>query len=252
MPKSASLAPPSASTRTLAGVTSRWTTPCRCAASRVSSSPRPSRATRPVGSGPSRSTSSCSDGASTSSITSSGRPSCTSTSCSTTAPGWLNLAAARASPSTRSRSRVRSAAVADGGSHRSLIATSRPSSSSRARHTTPMPPLPSRSSSRYRPASRVPAAGAAAAAPLRTPCLLRQRTARTGSRAPSLACRVLPEGRHETMPVGVTSRRPAPRSRGGRAAGCRAGGTADGPADGLVVCPPPQVAHDDEPGAAPP
>jgi hypothetical protein len=98
--------PPPASTRTLARVTSRWTTPCRCAASRVSSSPRPSRATRPVGSSPSRSTSSCSDGASTSSITSSGRPFCTSTSCSTTAPGWLNLAASRASPSTRSRSRL--------------------------------------------------------------------------------------------------------------------------------------------------
>src|SRR5256714_11164637 len=63
--------------------------------------------------------------------------------------GWDNRAAARASRRTRPRrsgSRARSALS-------NLTATGRPSTSSYPRQTTDIPPAPSRSTSRYRPAS---------------------------------------------------------------------------------------------------
>src|SRR5438067_12454952 len=63
--------------------------------------------------------------------------------------GWDSLAAARASRRTRPRmsgSRAMSALS-------NLTATGRPSTSSYPRQTTDIPPAPSRSTSRYRPAS---------------------------------------------------------------------------------------------------
>src|SRR5881397_1314222 len=63
--------------------------------------------------------------------------------------GWLRRAAACAS--ARRRRRKAGSALVDGG--RTLTATWRPSTSSSPRHTTDIPPAPSRSTSRYRPAS---------------------------------------------------------------------------------------------------
>src|SRR6266545_4144026 len=63
--------------------------------------------------------------------------------------GWDSRAAARASRCTRPR---RSGSVASFGAS-SFTATGRPSTSSYPRHTTDIPPAPSRSTSRYRPAS---------------------------------------------------------------------------------------------------
>jgi hypothetical protein len=67
---------------------------------------------------------------------------------------WLNRAIARASRNDRSRISCRSAPVSPTGGTSSLIATSRPSTSSRARQTRPMPPSPSGAKRRYRSAMR--------------------------------------------------------------------------------------------------
>ena len=68
--------------------------------------------------------------------------------CTATMDGWLSRAAARASRRVRSRRSARSASGRFQPSRTSLIATSRWSSSSLARQTTPIPPSPSRSSVR--------------------------------------------------------------------------------------------------------
>jgi hypothetical protein len=86
------------------------------------------------------------------SSTSHGSPSSVTTSKIVTTFGWWSAAAIRASRIVRSRDMP----ISPGGCRSSrtcLIATSRPSSSSVARHTEPMPPSPTRSWSRYRPAT---------------------------------------------------------------------------------------------------
>src|SRR5690348_8794162 len=65
--------------------------------------------------------------------------------------GWESRAAAWAS--ARSRRRKAGSTLVDGGS--TFTATWRPRTSSNPRHTTDIPPAPSRSTSRYLPASRL-------------------------------------------------------------------------------------------------
>ncbi len=79
-PKSVSLARSPSSTRTLAGFTSRWTTPARWAASSAVSTWRPRRAARSCDSGPASATSSARLGPSTSSMTSQMAPDSSTTS----------------------------------------------------------------------------------------------------------------------------------------------------------------------------
>ena len=67
----------------------------------------------------------------------------TTTSWRVTTPGWLSRAAALASRSARSRNVTRSAPVGPTGSSTSFTATARPSRTSSARHTVPIPPRPS-------------------------------------------------------------------------------------------------------------
>src|SRR5918912_2599293 len=69
-----------------------------------------------------------------------------------TTPGWLMVAMVRASPRNRS---AKPGSSSSAGS-RIFPATVRPSPSSVARHTSPMPPPAIRSSRRYRPPSIVP------------------------------------------------------------------------------------------------
>src|SRR5215203_1300821 len=73
-----------------------------------------------------------------------------------TIAGCRSRAAAWASRKVRRRAVARVSSSGPTGSSTSLTATSRSSSSSRARQTVPMPPVPSGSSNRYRPASRAP------------------------------------------------------------------------------------------------
>src|SRR5215470_3397353 len=70
-----------------------------------------------------------------------------------TTPGWLIGAMVRASPRNRSANPGSSSRAGS----RILTATVRPSTSSVPRQTSPMPPPAMRSSSRYRPPSRMPA-----------------------------------------------------------------------------------------------
>ena len=142
MPKSASLTRPLGETMTLAGLTSWWTIPARWAASSASRSSSPIRAAAPCPTGPDRSTRSRRVGASTSSMTRNRRSSASTASWRVTTPGWLSRAAALASRSARSRNapaRLRRPP----GSSTSLTATGRPSRTSSARHTVPIPPRPS-------------------------------------------------------------------------------------------------------------
>ena len=127
---------------TLDGLTSRCRIPRACAASRALSSARPTRATRSTGSGPSSATTCARVGASTSSITSQGRPPSSTTSYSVTAWGWDSRAAERASRRVRSRRTWAAAGLVPGGKVTSLTAVCRPSSVSSARQTVPMPPEP--------------------------------------------------------------------------------------------------------------
>ena len=143
IPKSASLARPSAVTMTFAGLTSWWTIPARWAASRASTSSSPTRAAAAHPTGPDPSTRSRRVGASTSSMTRNSRSSASTTSWRVTTPGWLSRAAALASRSARSRNATRSAPGGPTGSSTSFTATARPSRTSSARHTVPIPPRPS-------------------------------------------------------------------------------------------------------------
>ena len=122
-PKSVSLALSSWSTRTLAGFTSRWTTPARCAASSAVSTCRPRRAARSWGSGPSSATSWARLGPSTSSMTSQMAPDSSTTSYTATVAGLFSRAEACAS--RRARARTASASSCPASSSTRLMATRR-------------------------------------------------------------------------------------------------------------------------------
>src|SRR6266508_2867499 len=128
-PKSLSTTRPSAVSNTLLGLTSRCSTPARCAACRAASTPSPIRATRSGGSGPSWEITSCSERDGTYSITIHCRLSDSTMSYIRITLRWLSRAA---------------------GITISLTATSRSSASSWASQTVPMPPRPSGRTRRYR------------------------------------------------------------------------------------------------------
>ncbi len=79
-----------------------------------------------------------------------GSPPCSTTSKTRMTEGWDSVAAICASRLDRSMSCSRSPGGRSGGRNTSLSATSRRSTVSSARHTEPLPPLPTRSMSRYR------------------------------------------------------------------------------------------------------
>jgi hypothetical protein len=160
MPKSVRTTRSSGPSKILAGFTSRCTTPAWCAARSPAKTPRPIRATRADGRGPWSRTVSRSDWNGTSSITMAGRPSSSKKSYTPTTFGWRSRATICASRTARRRTISRSASSMSGGQIISLTATSRLSSSSRARQTAPMPPRPITARSRYRPASRRSVSGA--------------------------------------------------------------------------------------------
>ena len=93
-------------------------------------------------------TASASELPSTSSITIHGRLSCSSTSWTVTTAEWLIRAAARASASGAGEQHGLVALGTYSAAVNSLMATARCSTSSCARHTRPMPPLPMESTSR--------------------------------------------------------------------------------------------------------
>src|SRR5437764_5373402 len=158
MPKSTSVTVPSAEISRLAGLTSRWTTPRRCAASSASAAWATIDMVSPAGSRPVAAIFSDSCRPSTYAITRyvtvpSGRTlrpkSYTLAMCR-----WLSAAMVRASARNRasklgSRSRA---------GRSTLTATVRPSARSVARHTSPIPPPATGSSSRYRSLSTSPVA----------------------------------------------------------------------------------------------
>ncbi len=146
MPKSVSTTRPPRSSRTLAGFTSRCSTPCRCASSSAPSTWPPTRAASRGSRVPSESITSASERPSISSITIHGRPSCSSTSYTVTTPRCLICAAARASCCIR-EPRVRSSASGMPVTASSFTATRRCSLVSSATQTVPIPPLPRRSPS---------------------------------------------------------------------------------------------------------
>lgn len=148
IPKSVRVARPPGCRITLLGLTSRWITPASCAAARASAIDTPICAVRCGDSGPSSRSTSDKVRPSTSSMTMQGRPLSSTTSYPRTAPGALTCAASRASRRVRSDSRASSDSLMPGGKDTSLTATGRRSTSSRARHTVPMPPRPSTESSR--------------------------------------------------------------------------------------------------------
>ncbi|MCP9944909.1 hypothetical protein LUX12_09185 [Streptomyces somaliensis] len=139
--------PVASSTSTLAGFRSRWSTPIACAARSADSSARPILAASRASTGPRAAIRSASDTPSTNSITMYGTPSSSTTSWTQTMCGWWTRATARAS-----RSVVSTAASPPLGTPAStwssFTATGRPSSSSWARHTVPIPPRPNRASRR--------------------------------------------------------------------------------------------------------
>lgn len=143
IPKSVRTTRPSFDSSTFAGFTSRCSTPASCAARSADSTSAPMCATRWGLSGPSASSSSASEMPRTSSITIQGRPSCVATSYTVTTLRLATRAAAHASRSSRAYIRSTSGPASPCGARTSLTATSRCSSSSRARHTVPMPPSPS-------------------------------------------------------------------------------------------------------------
>ncbi len=150
-PKSVTSARPSAAMRMFSGLTSRWTSPARCAATR----PRPassitfeiSRQVRGSVSQVRRFT------PSTSCMAQKIWPSASHSSWIATTLGWLSRAIAWASR------RMRSAALSlTARMPRNLSATSRSSSGSRAAQTSPMAPRPRRRMRRKRPTAGVRAA----------------------------------------------------------------------------------------------
>lgn len=158
MPKSVSTADPSGRSNTLAGFTSRWRIPSACAARSADSTSRPRRTTSAGGMGPD-SRRSCREPPRTISMTIHGCPSVPAAGSTmwwiVTTWGWARRARARASRTARSRIWSArpgwAAAVAGSGGRTSLSATSRCRAMSRARHTVPMPPLPSGATSSKRP-----------------------------------------------------------------------------------------------------
>lgn len=166
MPKSVRTASPSPVSSTLAGFTSRWTIPTRCAVSSASSRPAATRAAAATGRGPDSAIRSCSECPSTSCMTIQGRPSSTTTSCTLTMFGWSrSRAALRASRVARA---IRSVSSAAGG-RISLTATSSPRAVSWAFQTSPNPPRPSVPISRYRPPTNRSGASGAPVTPANLP-----------------------------------------------------------------------------------
>ena len=149
-PKSRIFGCPSAVSMTLPGFRSRWRTPCRWAFSSASAIAAPSWSTASSGSGPAASRDS-SVPPGTYSMTRKSSPSWASKSKTVATPGWESRDSARAS--RRKRSRV--VAWSSAPRRSILMATTRSRLASCAFHTTPIPPSPMRSTSRYRP-RRVP------------------------------------------------------------------------------------------------
>ncbi len=142
MPKSVSTTRPPFSSSTFPGLTSRCSTPTRCAASSASINLAPIAAASCGSNAPRSTSTSSSEGPSTSSMTMTGRPCSSVTSCTVTTPVCRIRAAACASRCIRVRRSSSSAWEASVKARRTLTATSRFSSSSTARATTPMPPRP--------------------------------------------------------------------------------------------------------------
>ena len=148
-PKSVSFTNPSAAISTLPGFTSRCTTPARWAAASPSAIWRPMSAVSTAESGPSRVMRAASDSEGKYSMTSHGRSSWITTSNMLITWGWCSRAPIRPSRRMRRRDSSSSGPLSPvGTASSSFIATVRPSSSSAARHTTPMAPTPMRSSRR--------------------------------------------------------------------------------------------------------
>ncbi len=148
IPKSVSTIRPSFEISTLAGFTSRCSTPASCATRSAASTSAPMWAARCGGIGPSASSTSASESPRTSSMTIHGRPPSVATSYTVTTFPLATRAAAHASRSSRAYIRCTSSPASPAGARTSLTATSRCSTSSRARHTVPMPPSPSGARSR--------------------------------------------------------------------------------------------------------
>lgn len=149
MPKSQIFSRPPGSRKRLAGFKSRWITLSSCAAASASAvcAARSSATATGIPPGARISAVRRSSPAS-SSMTMKSRPSSWPTSCTTVMPGCWSRAPIVASRRKRATS---SSFVAASSS--TFTATARSSAVSRARHTSPMPPWPSRCSRRYRPAS---------------------------------------------------------------------------------------------------
>ena len=107
IPKSASLAFPSAPRSTFDGLTSRWMMPAACAAASAEASWEPSLATADDGIGPSSASRCASEPPVTSSMTRKRFPWSEPASSTATAFGWKNCAAVRDSLSNRRRVRGR-------------------------------------------------------------------------------------------------------------------------------------------------
>src|SRR6266540_4216148 len=152
MPKSVIFAVPLSLSRTLPGLTSRCTTPTRCASARASASWAPIPEARAGSSGPLARTVSVSVWDRTYSITSHGWPSCMTTSKMPTAFGWLSRAIIRPSRIARRRAVSAPSPYRYSAPVTCLTATSRCSVSSRASQTVPMAPAPIRRTRAYRPA----------------------------------------------------------------------------------------------------
>jgi hypothetical protein len=150
MPKSTTRAAPSPSIMTFSGLKSRCAMPCACACASPRAAPA-STATFASSVRGAAASQSRSESPSTSSITTKRRPPSSPSSCTTTTFGWRSRAIARASVSRRC-CRARSPVAAC----RTLIATGRSRSGSRAAYTVPMPPAPMVRSRTNRP-SRSPA-----------------------------------------------------------------------------------------------
>ncbi|KAF0647848.1 hypothetical protein K701_21710 [Streptomyces fradiae ATCC 10745 = DSM 40063] len=146
MPKSMTFGP-SAARRTLLGFRSRWTTPARWMSRSASASPAPSLRSSAASRGPFRLTRSDSVGPSVNRVAIQGRAA--SGSASTT--GAVNAPLTRRAASTSCRKRALNSGSA--ACSRWITFTARRSpESDLASRTTPMPPEPSQSSSRYLPA----------------------------------------------------------------------------------------------------
>src|SRR4051794_12636897 len=166
MPKSESFTCPSGATRMLEGFTSRWTMPAPCAAASALAVWATTGAASSGESRPRVRTSSARSVPSTYSITNHcwfipSEVTCSTRSKTATTLAWLSRAASLASRSAR----IASGVIPPGATPIALSATVRPRTSSRPRHTAPMPPRPISASSVYLPAICV--------MPLRVPASVR-------------------------------------------------------------------------------